>query len=45
MKITIHYEKRVWVKQYRRKDGTLVRGHFRRRPKDSYNVICIDIKH
>ena len=43
MKITIQYESRVWIKQYRRKDGTLVQGHFRRRPYSCLNAINIII--
>ena len=45
MRIKIHYERRVWIKRYRRKDDTLVRGHFRRRPKGCLNVINIIINH
>ena len=43
MKITIQYENRVWIKQYRRKDGTLLHGHFRRKPNGSFNAINIII--
>ena len=43
MKIKILLEIRVWVKQYRRKDGTLVQGHFRRMPQSSLNAISINI--